>query len=223
MVRFRKNAFTLIELLIVVAIIAILAAIAVPNFLEAQIRAKVSRVKNDMRSVNTALEAYVVDNNKYPVGRVDFANPIFGFYPLSAQFELTTPIAYMSSVSFEDPFFPTKGAADTVTIRRPIYYFSYDYYPGTPLLSTAWGMSIVQFNSQHPAMRTYKAFSLVSAGPDRGHNGAEWAIFDDVPTLTSTEGWPFRANRVYDPTNGTVSGGDIIRFGGEVPGFLFNK
>jgi prepilin-type N-terminal cleavage/methylation domain-containing protein len=46
-------AFTLIELLIVVAIIAILAAIAVPNFLEAQVRSKVSRAKADMRSIAT--------------------------------------------------------------------------------------------------------------------------------------------------------------------------
>ena len=60
-----RVAFTLIELLIVVAIIAILAAIAVPNFLEAQVRAKVSRVKSDMRAVATALESYHVDNNRY--------------------------------------------------------------------------------------------------------------------------------------------------------------
>src|SRR5690349_15764472 len=63
----RIRAFTLIELLIVVAIIAILAAIAVPNFLEAQTRSKVSRTKADMRSVTTAIESYAVDNNKYPM------------------------------------------------------------------------------------------------------------------------------------------------------------
>jgi len=61
-----KKGFTLIELLIVIAIIAILAAIAVPNFLEAQVRAKVSRVKADQRSLATGLEAYYVDNNSYP-------------------------------------------------------------------------------------------------------------------------------------------------------------
>ncbi len=50
-------AFTLIELLIVVAIIAILAAIAVPNFLEAQMRAKISRAQADMRTLHTGLAA----------------------------------------------------------------------------------------------------------------------------------------------------------------------
>ena len=66
--RQEKKAFTLIELLIVVAIIAILAAIAVPNFLEAQVRAKVSRVKADERSLTNAIEMYRVDWNIYPQG-----------------------------------------------------------------------------------------------------------------------------------------------------------
>ena len=62
----KPSGFTLIELLIVVAIIAILAAIAVPNFLEAQTRAKVSRVKADQRSLATAIESYSIDWNTYP-------------------------------------------------------------------------------------------------------------------------------------------------------------
>ncbi len=61
-----EKGFTLIELLIVVAIIAILAAIAVPNFLEAQVRAKVSRAKSDMRTIATALESYASEYNAYP-------------------------------------------------------------------------------------------------------------------------------------------------------------
>ncbi|MBM3333640.1 prepilin-type N-terminal cleavage/methylation domain-containing protein, partial [Candidatus Sumerlaeota bacterium] len=62
-----KKGFTLIELLIVVAIIAILAAIAVPNFLEAQIRAKVVRIKTDFRNLLLAMSAYHVDWNSYPL------------------------------------------------------------------------------------------------------------------------------------------------------------
>ena len=61
------KGFTLIELLISVGIITILASIAVPNFLEAQTRSKVSRVKNDLRVIAGALEAYHADHNVYPV------------------------------------------------------------------------------------------------------------------------------------------------------------
>jgi type II secretion system protein G len=67
------RAFTLIELLIVVAIIAILAAIAVPNFLEAQVRSKVSREKANMRTIATALEAYRTDFSRYPLERCSLA------------------------------------------------------------------------------------------------------------------------------------------------------
>ena len=59
----KSRAFTLIELLIVIAIVLILIAIAMPNFMKARMRAKVTAVTADMRSAAQALEAYCMDNN----------------------------------------------------------------------------------------------------------------------------------------------------------------
>lgn len=59
--------FTLIELPIVATTIAILAAVAVPNFLEAQTQAQVSRLMADPRTIATALESYQVSTNACPV------------------------------------------------------------------------------------------------------------------------------------------------------------
>ncbi|MGC9327271.1 MAG: type II secretion system protein [Candidatus Hinthialibacter sp.] len=91
-----REAFTLIELLIVVAIIGILAAIAVPNFLNAQLRAKVSRVMADFRNYGTSIESYILDNNAAPW---DVPCPSGDHGWASCLSRLTTPVAYMSSVA----------------------------------------------------------------------------------------------------------------------------
>jgi len=62
-------------LLIVVAIIAILAAIAVPTFLEAQVRSKVARVENVYRTLATALESCTVGYNRPPLSFWPYYNP----------------------------------------------------------------------------------------------------------------------------------------------------
>ena len=63
----KRKGFTLIELMIVIAIIIILAAIAIPNYLRMTERARRSRVVGDFTSVATALEAYSVDWGHYPL------------------------------------------------------------------------------------------------------------------------------------------------------------
>ena len=63
----QRKGFTLIELMIVIAIIIILAAIAIPNYLRMTDRARRSRVAGDFASLATAIEAYSVDWGHYPV------------------------------------------------------------------------------------------------------------------------------------------------------------
>ena len=56
--------FTLVEIMIVVAIIALLAAIAVPGFLRARKRSQASRIINDLRLIDSAVDQYAIENNK---------------------------------------------------------------------------------------------------------------------------------------------------------------
>lgn len=66
MARPEQRGFTLIELLIVVMIIGIVAAIAIPNLLNAVDRGKQKRTMADIRALGTAVESYAVDVNLYP-------------------------------------------------------------------------------------------------------------------------------------------------------------
>jgi type IV pilus assembly protein PilA len=61
----RKGGFTLIELMIVVAIIGILAAIAIPNFLRFQLKAKSSEGKTNLAAIRTAEESYYSEFGTY--------------------------------------------------------------------------------------------------------------------------------------------------------------
>ncbi len=59
-----RRGFTLVEIMIVVAIIALLASIAVPGFLRARKRAQASRVVNDLRLIDSAVDQYAIETNK---------------------------------------------------------------------------------------------------------------------------------------------------------------
>src|SRR5690606_15716696 len=159
-----RRAFTLIELLIVVAIIAILAAIAVPNFLEAQVRAKVSRVKADLRSVATALESYAVDTNHYPF---DFAEDVA--FPYYIHRGLTTPIAYMTNAArMKDVFADFKQSAANNEVRRRFRYraLSEKWMTGTPGIP----FNVPSLGFDAPGMiegrRHHGNWFMASKGPD---------------------------------------------------------
>lgn len=198
-----RNGFTLIELLIVVAIIAILAAIAVPNFLEAQTRSKVSRAKADMRSLNTGLEAYRVDNNRYiPTPNYDRVTGAQTFTLEARWAYLTTPIAYITSI-FDDPFGDTDVAVSNWQTSDK--YRTYDYtnmeIEGT-FEADNFKPDLVQAFGYPESI----LWMMASQGPDLVPG-----ITVNDPLAGTVSG---RATGLpYDPTNGTVSAGDIIRVG----------
>jgi prepilin-type N-terminal cleavage/methylation domain-containing protein len=237
-----KKAFTLIELLIVIAIIAILALIAIPNFLEAQARANISRVKADMRSVATAIEAYTVDNRIPPI--VQFSNPTQGTMHDGNQwqawswqlywedpknhrgctFSLTTPVAYLTSRPPIDPFAEKVMDSQLAQIRGKASYVCYNVMGqyAAQLLPIWTGAKVVtgpsmaiRFNAKDS--RTINiSWALASPGPDR-------SLFD--PPTNGTSGniswcqldpniWGQGQSALYDPTNGSVSIGNIWRFSG---------
>jgi general secretion pathway protein G len=110
----RKNegshkGFTLIELLIVIAIILILIAIALPNFLEAQIRAKVTKAKAELRTVNIGMQEYYLDFGIYPAENEQDVG-IRG-WSSKGLFWLTTPLKYLDSIG-ADPFAFRPGQDD---------------------------------------------------------------------------------------------------------------
>lgn len=70
----RRAGFTLVEIMIVVAIIALLAAIAVPGFLRARKRSQASRIINDLRLIDSAVDQYAIETNKTSGATVNTAD-----------------------------------------------------------------------------------------------------------------------------------------------------
>jgi prepilin-type N-terminal cleavage/methylation domain-containing protein len=203
----KSKAFTLIELLIVVAIIGILAAIAIPNFLQAQVRAKVSKGQAEMRVLAMNLETYRVDHNVYvpdptwwygwcPAGMA--CGPgITEKFPLRL---LTTPVEYAASLP-TDPF---PNRTDWQPGEQPQYrYFS----------DISWKPMIQASHTSWP--NTPYRFALVTTGPDQWSNVGEYLMFgpDVLESIAGIPSWGFNDGCLYDPTNGTVSWGDIVRVG----------
>lgn len=213
-----RKAFTLIELLIVVAIIAILAAIALPNFLEAQTRSKVSRCKSDMRSLASALEAYYVDWNSYTrrAGGADPDNP-------QGWQMLTTPVAYITSVP-QDPFGLARRPADNA-LRGMLYELGVGALgignAGTPTNPGVGFPSDTYYVAGYGPDKLDDTVAKGNANPPTQWtwNAASYP-WEDAAQVNTAAGAAEAVGLVYDPTNGTISRGDLLRFGGVKPAGL---
>ncbi|MDX1973117.1 MAG: prepilin-type N-terminal cleavage/methylation domain-containing protein [Candidatus Sumerlaeia bacterium] len=216
------KAFTLIELIIVVAIIAILSAIAVPNFLEAQTRSKLARVRADFRAKATAMEAYAVDNNRYPIPsnalgefiqnpRTD--NTVSPFETKTAIL-LTTPIAYMSSRA-TDPFVKARNSVEpplyhSIT-RDMVVLKSQTSSVNWLIYWTVFFRETFDGKPNPPAV----SYWFQSFGPDQDHD----TNVPHAPGGPNLGPHVHGNGAIYDPTNGTISNGDLHYFG---PGYGFS-
>ncbi len=197
-----KQAFTLIELLIVVAIIGILAAIAVPNFLNAQVRANVARSKADLRSMGTALESYFLDHNDYPRDQTD-DNRFYKYLVFPCLFPLTTPVSYLSDIDMEDPFL-NETQRQNQTGHDGGHSGSYMYYHYAERLSMHYEGPCPQ------AMQ--RGYCAMTMGPDYEQSGLFW-----LPVHKTCPGIGLGAPLSYASSNGLRSKGDVGYFGGKIP------
>lgn len=190
-----RHGFTLIELLIVVAIIGILAAIAVPNFLNAQTRAKISRVQADAQSLGTALESYKLDTNEYPP---DGRSGVYSHFSLkwgivaSSGKHLTTPIAYIGEI----PFDPFNSKAGYTPIENPEAYKKAMFF-----LNRKYNEGVNSWEPNLPFESRFKAaqYQLYSVGPSLDYGFRQ--------SLNACWLMP------YDASNGLRSIGGIWRIG----------
>jgi len=214
----RNKAFTLIEMIIVAGIIAVLAAIALPNFLSAQNRAKVSRAKAGVKVLTNGTQAYHVDWNRYPPTCQKIPEDPYGILSDVQLCVLTSPIQYVSHASFRDPFgkircyssidLLTQGyrsdfpVPQTPNPRGSVLYYNYRYF-------SEW--------TQNPWINAM-GVAMVSIGPDRKDSFGAFRPFppEALPPLARQAGILDPRDTEYDPTNGAISSGDISGFAGEL-------
>lgn len=212
------KGFSLIELLIVIAIISIITAIVVPNLMSANIRAKVSGVKADMGSIAIALEDYKVDHGEYPrdsrfsrstsyasdiiaqpnqpfdgKNGSDNGNDAIGLgyliYP-KAGFEPT----YLKRIA-GDPF--NESGKEDWDGTSGAHNHHYLYYTGK------WNSDTGTFG-ECTSSDSPQYWALVSWGPDQDK---------DITNYVSARAAVITGTKRYDSDSGITSDGDIVIIG----------
>lgn len=219
-----RGGFTLIELLIVIAIILILISIALPNFMEAQLRARTTKVQGDLRSLATAVEMYSLDWRRYPCDEEEDPKA----FPRCADrdwwasgYKITTPVAYIKQIPVDPFVLGLQGGGGAFILNswyvtREGYGCDETFRPipskcrsrGRPIMVGGRG----NVRLYDPPRNRFK-FGFISPGPD-GY--WEWDRMQNVAGMSKTF---FGDVLYYTPTNGSKSQGDLYAYG---PGCAFN-
>ncbi len=148
------GGFTLIELLIVCGIISILAATAMPNFMDAQVRAKATRARAELKVISDAYTLYNIDFNQWP-------NHLDG--DRAQHKAITTPIAYLST-SVWDLFQKSSYARNDFTFQDSLG--QYHAEPRAALYENFEKNELAYASDTRNA-----AFYIWSFGPDSDFDG----------------------------------------------------
>lgn len=166
--------------------VLVLIVFAIPDFREAQIRAKVSRVRSDMRSFAFMLESYHTNH---------------GFYPA-----WSTGMTSLNGAYFDHPDLRRMPTIRIDPGMREPFAISEEgweplYYPADPFAPVERARYVYYTSGDKDAIRWF----IASAGPDRDYDIDPATVFGppaNNPSISLSE-------LTYDPTNGVTSNGDI--------------
>jgi prepilin-type N-terminal cleavage/methylation domain-containing protein len=184
----KTKALTLIELLIVAAVVAVLAAIAVANVQEARIRSQASRVKSNQRAMSVALESFYADHKWYPPDGFPWNSGITCPW---IQTELVPTWFASMNAAYNSENEPTgwwKGSMIWMNYQDRNKYYQHSGWPQP-----------IERVPNVDGIR-YPQWEITSIGPDLSKDNT-----------TSTNPAQAHPEIIYDPTNGTVSIGNIFR------------